>query len=262
MGNQGQTTMRAIALTAISVFALAACSPRVPDSAAASGAGAGGLPPAAAVTATPLGGSTDAEAIAADTARLLGTQPAATTLATSSAAPLAGTAPLAATTLASSAAPLAVEEGAQVDPNLSDEQNFSAVAERESIESDAERIAANRAQYQMIQPTELPPRPDGTGASIVAYALATTNAPGQQLYSRSGIAANARFESACAKYGPDDRAQEVFLDNGGPERDRYGMDPDGDGFACYWDPRPFRAARGGAPAVETTYEVVETPGQS
>jgi hypothetical protein len=33
------------------------------------------------------------------------------------------------------------------------------------------------------------------------------------------------------------------LSNGGPERDRLGLDPDGDGFACYWDPTPFRLAR-------------------
>jgi hypothetical protein len=32
------------------------------------------------------------------------------------------------------------------------------------------------------------------------------------------------------------------LANGGPERDKEGLDPDGDGFACGWDPRPFRSA--------------------
>ena len=37
-----------------------------------------------------------------------------------------------------------------------------------------------------------------------------------------------------------DQAQQDFLAKGGPERDRMGVDPDGDGFACAWDPRPFR----------------------
>ena len=46
----------------------------------------------------------------------------------------------------------------------------------------------------------------------------------------------------CAKYVSDAAAQEAFLKTGGPERDRYGLDPDGDGFACRWDPTPFRAA--------------------
>ena len=28
---------------------------------------------------------------------------------------------------------------------------------------------------------------------------------------------------------------------GGPKVDPKGIDPDGDGFACYWDPKPFRS---------------------
>ncbi len=31
---------------------------------------------------------------------------------------------------------------------------------------------------------------------------------------------------------------------GGPERDQFGIDPDGDGYACRWDPSPFRKAVG------------------
>ena len=31
---------------------------------------------------------------------------------------------------------------------------------------------------------------------------------------------------------------------GGPERDQFGIDPDGDGYACSWDPSPFRKAVG------------------
>ena len=49
---------------------------------------------------------------------------------------------------------------------------------------------------------------------------------------------------ACAAYSSPDRAQEDFLASGGPERDRKSLDPDGDGFACAWDPAPFRAVRG------------------
>ena len=39
-----------------------------------------------------------------------------------------------------------------------------------------------------------------------------------------------------------DLAQKAFLSRGGPERDILLLDPDGDGFACKWDPRPFRLA--------------------
>ena len=44
------------------------------------------------------------------------------------------------------------------NPGISDENSFDAVAARESIESDAARIASNRQQYEVIQPTALPTR--------------------------------------------------------------------------------------------------------
>lgn len=121
---------------------------------------------------------------------------------------------------------------------ISDEQDFAAVSGRETIESDKERIARNRAQYTVIQPTAVPERTT-TGPNIVEYALSTTHAPGTQMYSRSSL----RFTNpdvACARYGSPDLAQQAFLEAGGPERDRRGLDPDGDGYACTWDPRPFR----------------------
>ena len=38
---------------------------------------------------------------------------------------------------------------------ISDEQDFAAVAARETIESDKERLARNRAQYQVIRPDQV-----------------------------------------------------------------------------------------------------------
>lgn len=234
----------------ISILVLAACSPAVPDSRATATAPAASLPRAASVATAPLdGGANSPEALAAATAQALGVAPA-------------GGAPM--TAMAAGTATNPLPEGTPVAPAaISDEQSFDAVTARETPESDAARIAENREQYVVIQPTDLPPRPDGQGPSTVAFALATNNVPGQALYDRSSLfSSESRFARNCAKYGGDDAAQQAFLDAGGPERDRYGIDPDGDGFACYWDPRPFRAARQGAPEVESDYEVIETPGQS
>lgn len=136
-----------------------------------------------------------------------------------------------------------VDPNAPVDPtSLSDEQSFAAVAERETIESDAARIAANRDAYEQVDPTPLPDRPAGATSSIVDFALSTTNSVGQPLYSRSVILAESRYNRNCAKFPSPDLAQEEFLSRGGPKRDPLGLDPDGDGFACAWDPRPFRLA--------------------
>ncbi len=81
-----------------------------------------------------------------------------------------------------------------------------------------------------------------TGPNLAAYALAATNAPGQAVYPRGGIklVSSAR---ACAKFVSPDLAQMAFLERGGPQKDPRNLDPDGDGFACGWDPRPFQTAR-------------------
>ncbi len=131
------------------------------------------------------------------------------------------------------------------NPNISDEQNFDAVASRESIESDAERIARNREQLEVVAPTAVPERSSTGRPNVVAFALATTHPLGTQVYRRTGGANVNRFNRECARYPSPDRAQEAFLGSGGPQRDRRGMDPDGDGYACFWDPSPYRTARGG-----------------
>ncbi len=128
-----------------------------------------------------------------------------------------------------------------VPGGVSDENDFAAVSARETIASDKARIETNRAQYTVIQPGALPVRPGATGPNIVEYALATNNAPGVALYARSKLRIGGGA-GTCGQYGSPDLAQEAFLANGGPDRDRKGLDPDGDGFACDWDPRPFRTA--------------------
>ncbi|OUS20648.1 hypothetical protein A9Q95_10050 [Rhodobacterales bacterium 59_46_T64] len=127
---------------------------------------------------------------------------------------------------------------------ISNENNFEAVGEVRSIQDDANRIAANRAQYEQVQPTALPGRV-GTGPNIVEYALKSRHPIGQKLFTRSPLNGQSKFVRNCAKYPSPDLAQEDFLAAGGPARDRMGLDPDGDGFACQWDPRPFQLATGG-----------------
>lgn len=130
------------------------------------------------------------------------------------------------------------------NPGISDEQDFSAVSSRESIQSDRARLEAQREAYVVIQPEALPTRPGSNEPSIVAFALQTTHPVGTRTYGRSSLSGQNRFDRNCAKYPSSDVAQTAFLKAGGPERDRYGLDPDGDGYACFWDPAPFRAAVG------------------
>jgi hypothetical protein len=124
---------------------------------------------------------------------------------------------------------------------ISNENNFDAVSSQRSIEGDAARLAANRARYEVVQPQALPDRTDA-GPNVVAFALQTSHPRGTQIYRRVGLNKASKFQRACAQFATADEAQIAFLSAGGPERDRSGMDPDGDGFACNWDPAPFRRA--------------------
>ena len=240
-------TARPLSLLSLCAF-VAACAPSVPDS----GAGVGfqdynsyirnsysGAPPAgvsaAPQAAAPTGFDPAAAAAAIDRAE--GVQaPLATTPMASLPAGNTGIRPR-----GDAPAGIKVENGEVIhsNPSISDENDFNAVSARESIESDAQRIARNRAEYVVVQPGAVPVRQGDSGPNIVQFALSTTHAPGVAMYKR-GRAKDATV--ACARYASPDLAQQDFLARGGPEKDRNGLDPDGDGFACGWDPRPFRTA--------------------
>lgn len=125
------------------------------------------------------------------------------------------------------------------NPELSDEQNFGAVTSRESIESDAARLADSAERLVVVEPVPLPTERANSGPNIVEYAISAPNQKGQQWWSRTLLSGDNRFQRNCATYANPDAAQRDFLTRGGPERDPRGIDPDGDGFACGWDPAPF-----------------------
>jgi hypothetical protein len=108
----------------------------------------------------------------------------------------------------------------------------AAIAERE--------LAAARDQLIVVQPGPLPNRPEGVNAAL--FAQQTTNPKGVRVYDRN-VGARVASAGNCNRFRDDDAAQRAFLAGGGPTADRYGLDPDGDGFACDWDPAPYRALR-------------------
>ncbi|MEQ8293186.1 MAG: hypothetical protein RIA08_13365 [Roseovarius sp.] len=243
--------------------AVSACSPGIPDSAAGVGfddyseyearrqerevllTGASAVPPAGAMSdestdtsgRIATGTSDNSEDLARETQAAL----AATRTGTSGTSGTTGTADEPLRANPNNPPPETVESAS----GISTENDFNAVGDARSIESDAALIARNREQYQVIQPTALPARSGDTGPNIVEYALATNHPVGTKVYNRIGLNKQARFERNCAKYSSADRAQIDFLANGGPNRDKMGLDPDGDGYACAWNPAPFRIAVNG-----------------
>jgi hypothetical protein len=242
--------MSRVILPLVAAAALAACQPAIPDSGSGIGfdsnftaeqqrreAALAGVPAPAQVTSAPLGAAPDgsAEATAAQTTAVLNaTRSGASTGVANDSFNTSGVAPLNASP--SNPAPAVVNKA-----GISNENSFDAVSGQRSIESDAAKLAGNRAQYSVVQPQALPERSD-SGPNVVAYALQTQNARGTQVFRRVGLNKRAKFERACAAFSSSNEAQIEFLARGGPQRDRQGMDPDGDGFACDWDPAPFRRA--------------------
>ena len=104
-------------------------------------------------------------------------------------------------------------------------------------------MARIRQQYEVAAVEALPGRTD-SGPNIVQYALSTNHPVGTQVYRRIGLNKESKFLRNCAQYPSPDMAQIDFLEKGGPDRDKLGLDPDGDGYACGWDPAPFRKVKG------------------
>jgi len=228
-------------------WALAACGGGAPPNDVAPGVGFGDvtafdarrgtLPMAAPPVTGPPGLAATAPAPQAAPAQDVATR-AAAAIASAEAEPPPEAPPV---TLASAPLP----DRTAASPGISDEQDFDAVADRETIESDAARLARMQAERVVVAPTAVPDRPAGLGPNIIDYALSTTHPVGDRRYSRSPLG-QGRHERTCLDFRSADLAQEWFLQNGGPGRDRRGLDPDGDGYACGWDPSVYRAAAAAA----------------
>lgn len=78
--------------------------------------------------------------------------------------------------------------------------------------------------------------------ALTRYALSQRHAPGVAVYPRADGSAEMAAR-ACARFPNQNAAQLMFITAGGPEQDPYGVDPDGDGFVCGWDPTPYRIAQ-------------------
>ncbi len=113
-----------------------------------------------------------------------------------------------------------------------EEQKIDAAIAQQKLDEDRSRLV-------IVQPGSLPSRVDGV--NIALFARQTQNAVGERIYSRSG---GFGLSSGCRKFKNADDAQRAFLASGGPQSDQYGLDPDGDGFACDWDPKPYRELAG------------------
>ncbi|UWQ94926.1 hypothetical protein K3728_14675 [Rhodobacteraceae bacterium M385] len=131
-----------------------------------------------------------------------------------------------------------IEAGATGDVTFLDPNNLTAIAEGAIAESEA---GASGGVFDNIQPQQandiLPPP---LLARVAAFALRTTHQPGERQWRRNPFRTDG--QDFCLEFETRDEAQDRFLADGGPERDPNGMDPDGDGFVCGFDPSALRAS--------------------
>lgn len=135
-----------------------------------------------------------------------------------------------------------IEAGATGDVTFLDPSNLEAVAAGAIARSEgAATSGGSGGVFDSIQPQQagdvLPPP---LIPRVAAFAIRTTHQLGQRQWRRNPLRADG--QSICTQFPTRDQAQDRFLRDGGPERDPNGLDADGDGFVCGFDPTDLRAS--------------------
>lgn len=146
-----------------------------------------------------------------------------------------GMVPFDASTGVGGVAPGLNPDGTPIDADRLNLNEFSLEQQKIDAALAEQRLASARSQLVVIQPTGVPV--EARGVNVALFAQQTTHPVGARIYPRGGRG----FGSNCGRYASADDAQRAFLAAGGPNTDQLGLDPDGDGFACKWDPAPYRA---------------------
>lgn len=127
-----------------------------------------------------------------------------------------------------------------IDPNA-DSINLNLSSQEQQIRERTvaqQRREAAQQQLVIVEPEPVPQQ--DTNANVVQFARETTHPVGTKRYNRPAFRDRIQSASVCRRFDNDDEAQRQFLANGGPSTDRFNLDPDGDGFACQFDPEKYR----------------------
>lgn len=127
-----------------------------------------------------------------------------------------------------------------IDPN---DTSIDLNASSQEVQKQQREIAAqireeNAQKLVVIQPEPLPAV--NADANVIKFARDTTHPKGTKVYNRPTFRSRTQSASVCRRFASVDEAQRQFLANGGPTTDRFNLDPDGDGFACQFDPETYR----------------------
>lgn len=141
-----------------------------------------------------------------------------------------------------------IEAGATGDVTFLDPSSLEAIAEG-AIDASEQASGGVFDNIQPQQASDILPPP--LIPRVAAFAIRTTHQLGERQWRRNPLRADG--QGICAQFPTRDQAQNRFLTDGGPERDPNGMDSDGDGFVCGFDPSALRAS---AAAPAETFDVL------
>ena len=106
--------------------------------------------------------------------------------------------------------------------------------EREEAAKRREKLKAGRVVLEASRKEKIATK----SVNLAVFARSVSNKLGEKIYYRNIVSSG--DGSACKKFHNKNAAQIFFLENGGPKNDFHYIDPDGDGFACNWDPEIYR----------------------
>ena len=127
-----------------------------------------------------------------------------------------------------------------IDPNA---QSIDLNASSQAVQKQQREAAQRRreaAQDQLVVVAPEPVPQQDISANVVEFAKSTTHPRGTKVYNRPMFRDRRQASASCRGFSSDTEAQRQFLANGGPQTDRFNLDPDGDGFACGFDPERYR----------------------
>ena len=101
----------------------------------------------------------------------------------------------------------------------------------------AEKLESARKQRILIETKEF--QQNEESINIATFARSSPNKKGESIYLRPAFQTFDHW-TECAFFTTNEKAQRFFLKTGGPKIDLKNLDPDGDGFACDWDPIIYR----------------------
>ena len=133
--------------------------------------------------------------------------------------------------------PTELEVALSSDDGTLDLSQFSLEQQKIDRDKAAAFILEVREKRIVIEPGDIPDII--ATVNIATYARSTNNPIGKRVFKRNYIKTN-NDPNNCARFIVKDDSQRYFLANGGPELDPLKLDPDGDGYACFWNPESFR----------------------